>query len=106
MFAVKAVEEAVDSVVCPVTPRVPTTPRVNPGVEEAMPTLPLVRIWKSVVPDEDATAKGLTVDVPCTKSVSAGIMSVPILTLPRLLAKKMFPAVVPCPPFITIFPPL
>ena len=64
----RAVAEAVASVACPVTPRVPVTPSVYPGVVEPIPTLPLERIVNIDTPVDDATLNGLSaVDVDdCT----------------------------------------
>jgi hypothetical protein len=56
---VRAVAEALARVVCPVTPKVPATPRRKPGVVEPIPTFPLERIVKSDAPVEEATLNGL-----------------------------------------------
>ena len=44
---VSPVVEAVASVVCPVTPRVPATERRKPGVELPIPTFPLASTVKN-----------------------------------------------------------
>ena len=72
------VAEAVVSDVCPVTPRVPARPRVYPGVDEPIPTLPFASTVKSDVPDDDATLKSAVVgddEVPCTARVADGEVS-------------------------------
>jgi hypothetical protein len=43
--------------------------RRDPGVVVPIPTLPFARMVKRLVPVLDATANGLTVVVPWTKSV-------------------------------------
>ena len=56
--------------------------RSDEGDEDPIPTLPLAKIVKSVVPVEEAMVRGLTVVVPCTKSVAACVV-VPTPTVPE-----------------------
>jgi hypothetical protein len=49
---------------------IPWRARRDDGVEEEIPTLPLLMIERSEVPVEDATLNGLTPAVPCTLKVT------------------------------------
>ena len=44
-------------VACPVTPRVPATPRRYPGVDDPIPTFPLAKTFKNDTPVDDATLR-------------------------------------------------
>jgi hypothetical protein len=82
----------------PVTPRVPATPRVNPGVEDPIPTFPLARIEKKEDPEDEATLNGLRleVDVACTlKTYEEEVALIPVKTplsrrvdVPRVVAES------------------
>jgi hypothetical protein len=54
---VSPVVDAVVRVDCPVTPRVPATPRRKPGVEDPTPTLPLERTVRKDALDDEAIVK-------------------------------------------------
>ena len=74
---VKLVIVVVASVEVPVTPRVPPTPKVYPGVVDPIPTFPLASTVKSVLPVEEATVNGLLDPLPCTKKVVVLLVVVP-----------------------------
>ena len=49
---------------------IPWRARRDEGVDEEIPTLPLLMIERSEVPVDDATVNGLTPAVPCTLKVT------------------------------------
>ena len=51
------------------TPALPTSERVDPGVEDPIPTFPLAKIVRNEVPDDDATLNGLVAGDPWTLKV-------------------------------------
>ena len=64
-------------------PPEPRTERDAIGVEEPMPTLPLARILRNEVPEEDATLNGLRLDVEvaCTlKTNDDDVALIPVKT--------------------------
>ena len=80
----RLVVEALASVVCPVTPNDPATPRRYAGVVEPIPTLPLAKIVKSEAPVDEATLKGLSGDEvdDCTLNVKVDDVALTPSTAP------------------------
>ena len=75
------VADAVARVDWPVTPRVPATPRLYPGVVEPIPSLPLAAKLNKIAPVDEAMVRGLTPLVPRTAREAIGVDD-PIPTLP------------------------
>jgi hypothetical protein len=57
-------EALVESKNPPERPKLPATVSVRDGVEDPIPIFPFASIVKSVVPVEEATVNGLSVEVP------------------------------------------
>ena len=69
------VADAAARVEVPVTPRVPATPRLYPGVVEPIPSLPLAARVRRLRPDDDAIERRLLLPAsPVIDSAADGVV--------------------------------
>ena len=118
------VDEPVESVVCPdtarfvivveasvevpVTPSVPATPSVYPGVDDPIPTLPLASTERKEAFDEEATLKMVLVDPATPRTLKATVEEVALtprtvplsirVEVPRVVAESQRVAYPNAPP--------